>query len=141
MKKLALAAALVATLVAPAALACDGDKKNANVRNVTVNELASLNKESKAVVLDANSPEFRAKNGVIPGARLLTNYKKYDIAKELPEQKDTKLVFYCANTQCSASQAAASKAAHAGYSDVNVLSDGMLGWKEAGMPTTPSPRS
>jgi len=49
-------------------------------------------------VLDANGADFRAREGVIPGAVLLSGYKTYDVAKELPGAKDTPLVFYCADT-------------------------------------------
>lgn len=48
-----------------------------------------------AVFVDANTPEFRAKNGVVPGAILLDNYRTYDVATTLPADKNTPLVFYC----------------------------------------------
>lgn len=57
--------------------------------------------ESKApglAVYDANLPDFRAKEGLIPGAKPLSSFNRYDVAKELPAAKDAKLVFYCANT-------------------------------------------
>jgi hypothetical protein len=49
-------------------------------------------------VVDANGADFRAREGIIPGAVLLSGYKTYDVAKELPAAKDTPLVFYCADT-------------------------------------------
>ena len=49
-------------------------------------------------VLDANGADFRAKEGVIAGATLLSSYKAYDVAKELPARKDAPLVFYCADS-------------------------------------------
>jgi rhodanese-related sulfurtransferase len=128
------------------ALACDADKKEQaaahTVKSLTITELTSLQKEKKATVLDANLEQFRKQNGVIPGAVMLTSFNKYDVAKELPATKDSKLVFYCANTQCMASHAAAQRALEAGYTDVNVLPDGLLGWKKAGQPTaTVTPQS
>jgi rhodanese-related sulfurtransferase len=128
------------------ALACDADKKEQaaapTVKSLTITEVASLQKEKKATVLDANFEQFRKDNGVIPGALLLTSFNKYDAAKELPAAKDAKLVFYCANTQCQASHAAAQRALQAGYTDVSVLPDGLLGWKKAGQPTaTATPQS
>lgn len=91
--------------------------------------------KSKAVaVYDANNDDTREKFGIIPGATLLTSSKDYDTEKVLPAEKDTKLVFYCANKQCTASHAAAERATNAGYNDVNVLSDGIMGWKKAGQP-------
>jgi rhodanese-related sulfurtransferase len=140
-KKLLGAVLAAAALTTPAlALACEGKAKSAaaakaSVKNLTVAEVASLQKDKKATVLDANGEDFRKQNGVIPGAVLLTNYRTYDAAKELPAQKDQKLVFYCANTQCKASHKAAEKALEAGFTDVNVLGDGLMGWKAAGQST------
>ena len=50
------------------------------------------------VLLDADGTDFRAREGVIPGAILLSSYGKYDVATELPAGKDTRLVFYCADS-------------------------------------------
>lgn len=141
MKKLILSAALTATFAVPAvALACDGVAQTAmstmpTVKTVSVEELASLKKEKNTVVYDANGADFRAKNGIIPDAKLLSNAVKYDAAKELPANKDSKLVFYCANNKCGASHQAAEKAIQAGFVDVSVLPVGLMGWKEAGQPT------
>jgi hypothetical protein len=65
-----------------------------------VDDLASrLNATPPTVtVLDANRPDFREREGVIPGAVLLSSYRGYDVAKELPAKKDAPLVFYCADT-------------------------------------------
>ena len=52
---------------------------------------------AKVVVFDANPESFRKKYGVIPGAVLLASYDSYDLAV-LPAEKDTPLVFYCANS-------------------------------------------
>ena len=126
------------------ALACEDEKQAAahTVKSVTITEVASLQKEKKATVLDANMTDFRKQNGIIPGAVLLTSFNKYDVSKELPATKDSKLVFYCANTQCKASHAAAQRALEAGYTDVSVLPDGLLGWKKSGQPTaSPAPQS
>jgi hypothetical protein len=54
--------------------------------------------DSKVMVYDANPPDVRATEGVIPGAHLLPSSHGYDVAKELPPDKNTPLVFYCHNT-------------------------------------------
>ena len=128
------AIALCVALAAPAAFACDGSENHAEaapLKKVTVTELAQLTSAKKATVLDANNNEFRAKNGVIPGAILLTSSSEFAVS-ELPANKDAKLVFYCASTMCGASHGAAAKAAQAGYTDVSVFPDGLMGWKKAG---------
>lgn len=133
MSKLLMVAAL-AVAIPSAALACDDHKEAASaVKKVTLAETAKLQQEKKATFVDANNKETRAKFGTIPGAVLLTSFNKYD-PKELPASKSEKLVFFCANTQCQASHAAAERALEAGYTDVNVLPDGIMGWKQAGKP-------
>ena len=87
-----------------------------------------------------NTDEFRAKNGVIAGATLLTSASGYDLVV-LPKDKASKLVFYCANTKCTASHVAAGRAMEAGYTDVSVMTDGLMGWKTAGQPTATLPKS
>ncbi len=130
-------AVTLAVAVPSFALACDGvqhaDTKS--VRTITVAELASSSKDKKAVPVDVNGKELRSSHGVIPGAVLLTSASLFDASKELPKDKATNLVFYCANTMCTASESAARRAIDAGYTNVAVLPDGIIGWKQAGQPT------
>lgn len=86
-------------------------------------------------IFDANTAETRKSSGIIPGAKLLETSSSYDVAKTLPADKNASLVFYCANTQCMASHGAAKRATAAGYKNVAVFTDGIEGWKKAGMPT------
>ena len=77
------------------ALAAEAQQK---FRLIELSELESLQKGSPpATVLDANEVEFREKNGVIPGAKLLSSFDGYDTQKELPADKNAPLVFYCSN--------------------------------------------
>lgn len=68
-------------------------------RLIEVPELEAMQKDARApvTVLDANDVEFRQKNGVIPGAKLLSSFKDYDLKTELPANHDAPLVFYCSN--------------------------------------------
>jgi rhodanese-related sulfurtransferase len=98
--------------------------------------LMETNKNNSLHIYDANAAETRDQYGVIPGATLLNSDDNYDLAL-LPTDKDATLVFYCANTLCTASHEAARRAVKAGYEDVSVMGDGIRGWKQAGQPTTP----
>ncbi len=139
LRVLAFAAALV---VPVAALPCEGMKQQVvEIKKVTVPELASLKTAGKVTIFDVNSAEFRGKNGIIPGAQLLTSSSQFDPAKELPAARETPLVFYCASTKCGASKKAAQRAIDAGWVDVSVLPEGLLGWRDAGQPTQSPPRS
>ena len=138
MKRILLSLAVATSLIVPtAALACEGDVKHqaaATPAKATVAEVASWTRSKTAIPVDANGKETRTSQGVIPGAVLLTSSSTYDV-KELPADKTSKLVFYCANQKCTASDAAAKRAMENGYINVAVLPEGIAGWKQAGQPT------
>lgn len=94
--------------------------------------VAILNSGKQVAIYDVNVESTRRHLGTVPGAKLLSSSSDYDVAKELPSDKKSMLVFYCANTRCAASHAAAKKAIEAGYSDVSVMVDGIYGWRDAG---------
>ena len=128
----------LATIAAPDARACDGmHQQTAKVTKVSAEQLATLLDEKvELTLLDANGAQTRAKLGVIPGARLLSSSLTYDVNLELPRDRTSKLVFYCATSRCSAAPKAAQRALDAGFTDVNVLSVGVKGWADAGSETT-----
>ncbi len=92
--------------------------------------------QAGAVAVDANSNRTRKKNGTVPDAVILTSSSKYDLA-QLPTDKSKDLVFYCSNTWCAASDAAAERASAHGYQNVHIMREGIKGWKDAGKPTRP----
>jgi len=96
--------------------------------------------QSGAVAVDANSESTRQKNGTVPDAVILTSSYKYELA-QLPQDKSKNLIFYCSNTNCTASDAAAERASTNGYENVHVMREGIKGWKDAGKPTAKYPRS
>ena len=110
------------------------------VTEVTVSDVQGFIKNKSATVFDANDGDTRKEYGVLPGAVLLASHKEYPLSV-LPATKTDKLVFYCGGTQCRASDAAAARAASAGYTDVNVMRAGIRGWKDAGQTTSPAPQS
>jgi rhodanese-related sulfurtransferase len=159
MTRLVLLVFVVVGLAAPQVLACDGCKAPSTSGKqllkmdlqaptvVTAGDLKALldlAKEKKALdrvrVFDANTDETREVWGTVPGAELLSGAESYSVSK-LPTDKTTKLIFYCYNKRCSASKVAARRAQLAGYPDVSVVSEGIVGWSKAGLPTVKSPRS
>ncbi len=122
------------TLLALVALAgCRADLSGLQV--VDVEDLAAWRgTRGDFAVCDANSPDTRDQYGVIPGAILLSNYRDYDPAAELPADKAGTVVFYCHSEMCGAAADAARKAITSGYRDVWVLAPGIQGWAEAGQP-------
>jgi rhodanese-related sulfurtransferase len=127
------AAAFLVPLLAVAALADSPKFKVLHPADLA----AALQSSAPPTVYDANVASTREHVGVVPGAWLLDASSKYDVAKTLPADKKTPLVFYCANTMCTASHAAAERAIAAGYTDVGVMVDGIFGWRKAGQPLAP----
>lgn len=117
----------------------DSSAAKAEISEISV-DAASEALESGAIAVDANSASTREKNGTVPDAIILTSSYKYDLA-QLPEDKSKDLIFYCSNTNCTASDAAAERASSNGYEKVSIMREGIKGWKQAGKPTKPYPRS
>ena len=86
-------------------------------------------------VFDANHRETFDEHHV-PGAKWV-HYDDY-AASELPADHASRLVFYCANEQCSASHVAARRAMELGYTNVSVMGAGIQGWIAAGKPVEAS---
>ena len=113
------------------AYAEDASKQMA-VREISVKQVQQFidSKVKNVAILDANIEDARKDAGVVLGAILLTSYNKYAIT-ELPKDKNTTLVFYCYNSYCQASDAAAERAIDAGYKDARVMRAGIVGWNTA----------
>jgi hypothetical protein len=65
---------------------------------IHVADLARLMRDPNGhvYIFDANPPDIRANTGTIPGARLIA-YSDFNVTKELPPDKNARLVFYCHN--------------------------------------------
>jgi len=117
------------------------DRAAIDVATVTVDELDHMLASGDCQAVDANGDQTRRRMGVIPGAVLLSDADPAGAAgaassiHQLPSNKAKSLVFYCANTACSASHDAARKAITAGYTHVKVLPEGIAGWVKAGKQT------
>jgi len=94
-KILCMIAAVILLCVglAPAAESTEGFKI------IHVQDLADLlaGQPTSTWIYDADPSRVRDKEGIIPGAKLLSSSRSYDL-RELPQAKDSKLVFYCHNT-------------------------------------------
>lgn len=73
--------------------------KPENFKIIYVDDLVKLMNDpsSHVNIYDANGSGLRNTAGIIPGAHLLTSDDSYDVAKELPADKSSLLVFYCAD--------------------------------------------
>jgi hypothetical protein len=96
MKKILSMVAAPLLLLVGIALAAESTE---GFKTIRVQDLADLlAKQPKSTwIYDANPSRVREKEGVIPGAKLLSSSTRYDLG-ELPGAKNSTLVFYCHNT-------------------------------------------
>lgn len=83
-------------------------------------------------LVDVNSPQsWRAAR--VPGALNLDPAAYRDT--DLPADRDAFVVFYCSNPMCRKAPNAARRAKGMGYVNVQVMSAGIRGWLDGGLPT------
>jgi len=104
------------------------------LKSVTPAEVLELTKNGRATVIDVNAPA-RWAQAHVPGAVNL-DPMQFD-AGALPPDKDATLVFYCSNPMCRKAPNAARRAKAMGYRDARVMSAGINGWVDKGMPVEP----
>ena len=100
MRKLLLIAALAITGCAKSegGGAGSGGSAAADIKipDITVDQLDHDLQAKAATAVDCNGERTRKKQGVVPGAIIISDEDTF-AATELPADKATKLVFYCAN--------------------------------------------
>jgi rhodanese-related sulfurtransferase len=98
-----------------------------------VSPAAVQQSQGSLTVIDVNNRQSWDKAHV-PGARHLDPLAFSEHA--LPEDRAAALVFYCSNPLCRKAPNAARRARQMGYTDVAVMSAGIKGWIDAGLPTS-----
>jgi rhodanese-related sulfurtransferase len=115
----------------PASAASSTTSTSSNIQVLSPQELSLLAKKSRLFIYDCNGPELYAE-GHVPGASMM-EYDKVT-ADKLPADKTAQLAFYCYNKLCGASIVAARSAVAMGYTRVFHVPEGIMGWREAGLP-------
>jgi rhodanese-related sulfurtransferase len=102
-------------------------------KDITIKDLKAKIAAGKVILLDANGSESWQK-GHIPGA-IDFEANETKLASVLPKDKSSLIVAYCGNPKCKAYQGAAKAAEKLGYKNIQHLSAGIAGWKDAGEKT------
>jgi rhodanese-related sulfurtransferase len=119
---------IVATFVATAV--CSTPMVGEKYSLVSLREARDLHGRSGVFFIDVNEREIYERYH-IPGAIPVTSA---DLKHFLPRDKQSTIVFYCAERRCFASNAAAREAIKLGYTQVFVMPQGIFGWVQAGLP-------
>lgn len=101
------------------------------LKSIAPAALQQLMASGEVRVIDVNAPAVWAKFHV-PGASNL-DPAQFN-ASDLPEDRACLLVFYCSNPLCRKAPNAAKRAKSMGYHHVKVMSAGINGWMDAGLP-------
>jgi len=128
MRKLAIILVVIAFVVP---LACSTPAAGEKYSQITLREARDLHGKAGVFFVDVNEPEVYERYH-IPGAILVTSEH---LLRFLPHDRQSTIVFYCAERRCSASHAAAQEAIKLGYTRVLVMPEGIFGWVNAGLPT------
>ncbi|MFZ6658975.1 rhodanese-like domain-containing protein [Undibacterium sp. TJN19] len=102
------------------------------LKSITPNALHEMIRNQSVTVIDVNSRQSWMKEHV-PGALNLDPANYHD--RDLPSEKDTRLVFYCSNPLCRKAPNAARRAKKMGYDNTMVMSAGISGWLATSLPT------
>lgn len=105
------------------------------LKTISPADLTTALREGGVVCFDLNSRDSWNR-AHIPGALHLEPGSWSD--SELPADRDIPLVFYCSNLFCRKAPNAARRAVELGYRNVRVMSAGISGWLERGLPTEPA---
>jgi rhodanese-related sulfurtransferase len=102
------------------------------LRTISPGELHRLLQRGSVTVVDVNLRQSW-ESARVPGAVHLDPFAFADA--DLPPDKETAVVFYCSNFMCRRAPRAARRAVGMGFRNVRVLSAGISGWLDAGLPT------
>jgi rhodanese-related sulfurtransferase len=100
-------------------------------QNITAAELKPMFKDKDFLLVNVHIPMGTS----IPGTDLFISYDEITVSEnvlQLPAEKDKKIVLYCRSGRMS--EIAAEELVNLGYTNVWNVSDGMLGWEQAGYP-------
>ena len=101
-------------------------------KTIGTKELRKLIKSDKKIVLlDARAGKWDDGRRIAHARQLAPNASKRGIRKAAPD-KNARIVAYCTNKQCGASEVLARKLIHMGYKNVTKYPDGIEGWVAAG---------
>lgn len=102
------------------------------LKTISPGDLQALARDGTVTVFDVNSPASW-QEAHVPGARHLD--PDAFAREDLPPGMDASLVFYCSGPLCRKAPRAARRARDMGYANVRVMSAGIRGWVQAGLPT------
>ena len=100
------------------------------LKSISPAQLHARMQQDPLTILDVNARQSWLKARVPGAIHLGVDYDE----SALPQDKAAGLVFYCSNSLCRKAPNAARRAKKLGHTDIRVMSTGITGWTDAGLP-------
>ncbi len=111
-------------------------EKNAKYKTISINEATTLVNNEEGVFLDIrNRDEFR-KGHIVGSVHILPSQIQRQNTPELEKHKAAPIIVVCKTGQTA--QETANQLSKDGFTNVNVLKDGLIAWNEANLPLVAS---
>ncbi|KJF87036.1 rhodanese-like domain-containing protein [Photobacterium phosphoreum] len=111
-------------------------EKNAKYKTISINEATTLVNNEEGVFLDIrNRDEFR-KGHIVGSVHILPSQIQRQNTPELEKHKAAPIIVICKTGQTA--QETANQLSKDGFTNVNVLKDGLIAWNEANLPLVAS---
>lgn len=111
-------------------------EKNAKYKTITINEATTLVNSEEGIFLDIrNRDEFR-KGHIVGSVHILPSQIQRQNTPELEKHKAAPIIVVCKTGQTA--QETANQLSKDGFTNVNVLKDGLIAWNEANLPLVAS---
>ena len=111
-------------------------EKNAKYKTISINEATTLVNNEDGVFLDIrNRDEFR-KGHIVGSVHILPSQIQRQNTPELEKHKAAPIIVICKTGQTA--QESANQLSKDGFTNVNVLKDGLIAWNEANLPLVAS---
>jgi rhodanese-related sulfurtransferase len=113
-------------------------KVEGNYASVSVDYMKKqIDSKADMVIVDARPKRKKYNKGHMPGAISIPDSQFKKLKDQLPQDKNTQLVFYCGGFKCKLSHKSAAKAIALGYTNVKVFSAGYPAWKKVAASAAP----
>ncbi|WP_413522538.1 rhodanese-like domain-containing protein [Photobacterium phosphoreum] len=111
-------------------------EKNAKYKTIGINEATALVNNEEGVFLDIRSRDEFRKGHIVGSVHILPSQIQRQNTPELEKHKAAPIIVICKTGQTA--QETANQLSKDGFTNVNVLKDGLIAWNEANLPLVAS---
>ncbi|CEO37884.1 rhodanese-like domain-containing protein [Photobacterium kishitanii] len=111
-------------------------EKNAKYKTISINEATTLVNSEEGIFLDIRNRDDFRKGHIVGSVHILPSQIQRQNTPELEKHKAAPIIVVCKTGQTA--QETANQLSKDGFTNVNVLKDGLIAWNEANLPLVAS---